>query len=69
MACSVATCEMCHKDLCDTCVGKEEYTGGDYREVYCSSCWNVGEPYRSEMQEHEDAIDKLAEEWRNKCKC
>jgi hypothetical protein len=67
MACSVAKCEKCGKDLCDKCVGKENNTMGDYREVYCKVCWEIGEPYRIAIQEHEDTIDKLNEEWSKKC--
>jgi hypothetical protein len=48
-------------------VGKENNTMGDYREVYCKVCWEVGEPYRIAIQEHEDTIDKLNEEWSKKC--
>lgn len=67
MACSVVKCEICHKDLCETCIGKETDTSGDYREVYCKTCWEIGKPYRQAIQEHENAIDKLNEEWSNKC--
>jgi hypothetical protein len=67
MACSVAKCEKCGKDLCNKCVGKENNTMGDYREVYCKVCWEIGEPYRQAIQEHEDTIDKLNEEWSKKC--
>ena len=68
MACSVARCTMCKIDLCDRCVGKENYTGGDYREVYCKQCWDIGEPYRKLIQEHEKAIDELNDDWLKKCK-
>ena len=39
LACCVATCSYCRKDLCDKCVGHEEDYGSDYRTVWCKSCW------------------------------
>lgn len=62
MACSVAKCEICGKDLCDKCV-EYENSVGDYREVYCKKCWDIGEKYRKKIQEHKDATDKLNEDW------
>lgn len=67
LQCSVAQCEKCGKDLCNNCVGKENDTTGDYREVYCKVCWDIGEPYRQAIKEHEEVIDKLDDEWSNKC--
>jgi len=67
LQCSVAQCEMCGKDLCNKCVGKENGTMGDYREVYCKVCWKIGEPYIQAIKEHEEAIDKLNDEWSKKC--
>ncbi len=67
LQCSVAQCEKCGKDLCDKCVGKENDTMGDYREVYCKVCWDIGEQYRQAIKEHEKAIEKLDDEWSKKC--
>lgn len=67
MACSVAKCEICGKDLCDKCVGHEDQDTGDYRTVYCSSCWNIGKPYRDKIKILESEIDQLNDEWINKC--
>ena len=68
MMCSVAKCNTCGKDLCENCIGEEEDTSGDYRTVYCKSCWDIGEKYRSKIEEYEKAIGDLYEEWYNKCK-
>lgn len=67
MACSVAKCEKCGKDLCDKCVGYEADSFGDYREVYCKKCWDIGESYRLAIQKHEEEIEKLNDEWSLKC--
>ncbi|MFA5152767.1 MAG: hypothetical protein WC554_09425 [Clostridia bacterium] len=68
LACSVARCKYCKKDLCEKCIGYEENTGGDYRIVYCKDCWNKGENYRPLIEQHENEIDILYEQWRNECK-
>ena len=64
MQCSVARCEICQKDLCDKCVGHESNTMGDYREVYCKACWDIGEKFRNRINECEQEIDDLNEGWR-----
>lgn len=67
MACSVAKCEICKKDLCYTCIGHELETGGDYRVVYCKQCWGIGTEYRTKIQQFENEIEDLYREWRNQC--
>jgi len=67
MACSVARCEICGKDLCDKCIGHEADTIGDYREVYCKKCWDIGEKYRYKINELENSIDDLYSEWHENC--
>lgn len=68
LACSVAKCEYCRKDLCDKCIGHEDYSGGDYRIVYCKTCWEIGESYRPTIEKYHNEIDKLYDEWQTKCK-
>ena len=68
LSCSRATCEYCGKDLCNKCVGHEKYDTGDYRTVYCKTCWELGNDYRPLIEQHENEVDKLYEEWQNKCK-
>jgi len=68
MACWKAQCEYCGKDLCDKCVGHEDYSGGDYRIVYCKSCWELGETYRPTIEKLHNEIDNLYEEWQSLCK-
>lgn len=60
-------CENCQKDLCSECIGHENYTDGDYREVYCVKCWNIGKKYREEIKKLEDKIEKLGDDWRAEC--
>jgi hypothetical protein len=67
MTCSVAKCEICGKDLCDKCIGYEA-NSGDYREVYCKKCWEVGVDYRSKIEYLENEIEKLSNEWHNLCR-
>jgi hypothetical protein len=68
LRCSVASCTICNKDLCDDCVGNEEHDWGDYRHCWCKRCWEIGKPYREEIQKHERIINQLDDEWRSKCK-
>lgn len=67
MACSVAKCEICGKELCDKCIGHEANVSGDYREVYCKKCWKLGDYYRKKIEILENYIDKLYSEWHEKC--
>ena len=68
LACSRANCVYCGKDLCENCIGHEEDTGGDYRIVYCEKCWNLGDEYRPIIEQHENEVSRLYDEWKNKCK-
>ena len=68
MACLVAKCEICGKDLCNNCVEFEESNTGYYRTVYCKKCWEIGEPYRNQIELLENKIEELSEEWYKKCK-
>ena len=69
LACSAAKCECCGKDLCDKCVGHEDYSTGDYRTVYCNKCWDIGDDFRAEIKQLEAKIDMLYEEWQSRCNC
>jgi hypothetical protein len=68
LVCSKASCEYCGKDLCDKCIRHEDDTFGDYRTVWCKSCWELGNEYRPKIEELENEIHRLYEEWKNKCK-
>lgn len=67
LQCSVARCKMCNIDLCDNCVEYEESDSGDYRIVYCKSCWDKGEPFRQQIRELEEKVDTLYDEWNHLC--
>ena len=68
LACCAAHCQYCKKDLCEKCIGYEESTGGDYRIVYCKTCWELGNDYRPIIEQHEEEVHRLYTEWQNKCK-
>jgi hypothetical protein len=36
--------------------------------VYCKKCWELGNEYRPLIEQHENEVDKLYDEWKNKCK-
>ena len=60
-------CEICGKDICKKCVANEEYNG-DYIDVYCFNCWDIGKTYRKQISLLENSIEELYEEWHCKCK-
>lgn len=61
-------CECCGKDICKKCIGHEDDTGGDYYNVYCDHCWEIGKDYKVKMKHLEDEIDRLHDEWIMKCR-
>lgn len=67
LACSAASCSYCKKDLCEKCIGHEEETPGDYRDVYCKRCWELGEKYRPTIEEYHNKIDELYKLWQDEC--
>ena len=67
MACSVAKCEYCGKDLCKNCIGHETQETGDNKTVYCERCWTIGADYRTKVTELETQIDLLYDEWISVC--
>ena len=68
LLCMKATCEYCKNDLCEKCIGHEEETGGDYREVWCTACWQIGSVYRPKINELEAEVYRLYEAWQSRCK-
>lgn len=63
LACNAASCAICGSDLCDKCVGHEEDSPGDYRITWCRSCWEIGEPYRKQLDELRQKRDEVSAEW------
>ena len=68
LACSVARCMYCGKDLCEEHIGHEEDTYSDYRTVYCKNCWKLGESYRPRIEELQNEITFLYKKWQDDCK-
>jgi len=68
LQCCVAQCEICKKDLCNDCIGYEEETGGDYRIVWCKKCWEIGKPYRTELEILQNKIEEARKMWEARCK-
>lgn len=62
------TCCMCGIDLCNDCVNHIDEYSGDYPDKYCATCWNdIGEKYRTKINELENEISKLHIDWKNEC--
>lgn len=60
-------CYYCMKDICKKCVGHEEDVG-DYYNIFCKHCWEFGNEYRLKIEQLENEIEKLQDEWQSKCK-
>ena len=67
LACGPAICMYCKRDLCNSCVGYEEESPGDYRIVWCKRCWQIGEYYRPKIQALSNERSVLYEEWKGGC--
>lgn len=67
LQCSVAKCKICGIDLCDKCVEyeDEDHDTGDYRIVYCKTCWDKEVLFRQQILELEEEIDSFYDEWHN----
>lgn len=66
-------CKLCGKKICHKCRVWYDIMGcGDCIEPYCIECWELGTPYRTEMEQliikHNNKIIKLEEEWANSVK-
>lgn len=69
LACSKAKCGYCGKDLCEKCIGHEEESYSDYRgEIWCKQCWELGIPYRPQIESLHKMIEDLYDEWQKKCR-
>lgn len=64
----MARCNGCGKDLCEECIGHENYVDGDYREVYCKHCWEIAKPYLDIIAKLEDLEETLYKEMEKKLK-
>ena len=75
LACSVARCTICKRDLCESCagMGHEENDCCDYRTVWCESCWDIGAPHLKEIERLGKEIDEHHKLWKQealkKCGC
>lgn len=67
LACSDAQCQICRKDICEKCIGTEKDTFGDYREVWCINCWEIGRKYLPDIIELEEKTIKLYAAWYGEC--
>ena len=68
LACSAARCQICRKDLCENCIGKECSTSGDYRDMWCKNCWSIGLKYLPTIEYFESKIEALYQKWHAECK-
>lgn len=68
LACTAARCQICRKDLCKKCIGTEKDTVGDYRDVWCIACWEIGKKYIPDIRELERKTIVLYNAWYDECK-
>jgi len=63
-------CRICSRHLCLLHVEERVYhEGGDCCDVYCKSCWDIGEKSRAGLaaleKEHDARKEALNEEWKS----
>jgi ribosomal protein S27E len=68
LACTRAECEFCGKHLCNKCIAFERDTSGDYREVYCRSCSNIYNKYKSNLAKAYEIYAKIRDDMYSECK-
>jgi hypothetical protein len=66
-------CKLCDKKICFKCGVWYDIVGcGDCVKPYCIECWELGIPYRTEIEQliikHNNKIIKLEEKWSNRVK-
>lgn len=66
-------CRLCGKKICHKCtVWYDIGICNDYIEPHCIKCWELGTPYRDEIEQlladHNYKLFKLEEKWINKIK-
>lgn len=61
-------CCMCEKDLCRKCMIYNPEDTGDYPDVLCKECWDLGDEFRKERDRLEQKIDEAYAKWHERCK-
>ena len=67
------TCKICGKDICGVHrIQDPEDWNTDYPRYFCTTCWEIGIPFREELNrmrtEFEVEEDLLIQKWRDACK-
>lgn len=55
--CYIHTCSICRADVCDSTCSHTEWDG-DFKTVYCKTCWQIGEPYRNAIADRDFERDR-----------
>ena len=67
------SCCACGRDVCRDCNVYDDHQGGDYPDVYCRECWEIGEPFRERQAAAESECERIVEaaqkEWVKACEC
>ena len=61
-----SVCWCCKRDLCRACSVWDDRDHSDYPPVFCSSCWEIGRPYRMDMVTAESDFDAIVDEMETK---
>lgn len=56
------TCSICNRNTCSSCTFFDPRCTRDYRDMYCESCFDIGEKYFKRMEEEQKKFDDLMEE-------
>lgn len=65
-------CKMCHRDVCSKHHDWDDRDHGDYPDIYCTTCWATGKPFRRALVdlESQQCIELVAieTEWEEAAK-
>jgi len=60
-------CLMCGRDACPKHMHLD-HDYSDYPDAYCLSCWEIGEPFREQLdileEEYKEKVKKIKKEWK-----
>lgn len=62
------TCAYCKQEICDKCIVYDPDDNSDYPNKWCKDCEWVRQQLLPRKKELEAELDKLEDEWGNKCK-
>lgn len=61
-------CIFCGRDVCIDCRIDDPEDNSDYPGCYCIPCWDIGDPFRAEIERLRGKIKEAEEQWKQAAK-